>query len=501
MKNQTISENEGYFIYIRVSSTKQADGASLPAQRRIITEYALKNDLPIIKEFEEVESAAKQGRTAFNQMLIELELGHAKGVIFHKIDRGARDLGDWAKLLKLFKGNSVDVRFVAGDIDLSSRSGKLTANMLAVIAADYIENLSEEVKKGQQERLSSGLFPFSPPIGYLPSGPGKIKQIDPVQGKLIKKCFELYGTGEWTIKNLTVHLANLGLNTTRGHRLDKNGLSRLLKNPFYMGMMKVRGKIYIGNHEKLVSPKLFDKVQEILKRKQHKQSYRHYYLFKGILKCGYCGRNLRCVFAKHKYHYYYCLGKDCPMRCVSESKIEEYILNRFLEVEFTDNEVAEFREALKNSKKMTFEYAEDNIKGKKLTLEQTRLKLDKLIDLYLDSKIEEKEIEQKREKFLFQIKTLEHEISSFDKSKDKTYTKLEELGKLLKSPIESYKLASPDKKRRLVKSMMENFRLTLNNLDVDWKIPFDTIANREKDSWGGADGTRTRNLFRDRESL
>src|SRR3989344_7333891 len=100
MKNETIAENEGYFIYIRVSSTKQSDGASLPAQKRIITEYALKHGLTIIKEFREVESAAKQGRTAFNKMLIELEHGHAKGVIFHKIDRGARDLGDWAKLLK-----------------------------------------------------------------------------------------------------------------------------------------------------------------------------------------------------------------------------------------------------------------------------------------------------------------------------------------------------------------------------------------------------------------
>ena len=485
MKNQTIAENEGYFIYIRVSSTKQADGASLPAQRRIITEYALKHELTIIKEFQEVESAAKQGRTAFNKMLIELERGQAKGVIFHKIDRGARDLGDWAKLLKLFKMNGVDVRFVAGDIDLNSRSGKLTANMLAVLAADYIENLSEEVKKGQHERLELGSFPFSPPIGYLPSGPDKIKQVDPIQGKLIKKCFELYGTGEWTIRNMAIHMANLGLKTTRGHQLDKNGLSRLLRNPFYVGIMKVKSRSYPGNHDKLVSPKLFERVQQILQRKQHKQSYRHYYLFKGLLKCGYCGRTLRCVFAKKKYHYYYCLQNDCPMRCVNEKKIEEYVLNRFLEIEFSDKETESFREALKQSKQMTNEYAENNIKGKKLALEQERLRLDKLIDLYLDGKIEEKEIEPKKEKTLFKIKNLEHEIASFEKSKGKNYDKLEELGKLLKSPIKSYNSALPDKKRRLVKSMLENFRLSLNNLDVDWKIPFDIVAKRGKDSLGG----------------
>ena len=189
------------------------------------------------------------------------------------------------------------------------------------------------------------------------------------------------------------------------------------------------------------------------------------------------------------------------MRCVNEKKVEEYVLNRFLEIEFTDKETEAFRETLKQSKQMTNEHAENNIKGKKLALEQARLRLDKLIDLYLDGKIEEKEIEPKKEKTLFQIKNLEHEIASFEKSKGKNYERLEELGKLLKSPIESYKLASPDKKRRLVKSMLENFRLTPEKLDVDWKIPFDTIANRGKNTWGGPDGTRTRNLARDRGAI
>ena len=189
------------------------------------------------------------------------------------------------------------------------------------------------------------------------------------------------------------------------------------------------------------------------------------------------------------------------MRCVNEGKVEEYVLNRLSEIEFTDQEVEAFRDALKNSKKMTFEDAEQNIKGKRQILEFNQGKLNKLMDLYLNGKIGEDELEQKRAELIFQNKNLEHEISSFDKSKDRTFIKLQELGKLLKSPIESYKLASPDKKRRLVKSMMENFCLTPEKLDVDWKIPFDTIANRGKNTWGGPDGTRTRNLARDRGAI
>ena len=75
------------FGYIRVSTQKQGEGVSLEAQKDAITAFASRNDLTVIRWFEEKETAAKSGRPVFNQMMRLLREGKAKGLIMHKIDR------------------------------------------------------------------------------------------------------------------------------------------------------------------------------------------------------------------------------------------------------------------------------------------------------------------------------------------------------------------------------------------------------------------------------
>lgn len=497
----TLARSRGYFAYIRVSSSKQEDGASLPAQRRIIQEYATREKLTIIKEFAEIESAAKQGRTQFTKMLVELKAGRADGVIFHKIDRGARNLKDWAELKEIFQIKKIDVRFAAGGIDLHTPAGSLTGDIMAALASHYIVNLIEEVKKGQKERLESGLYPFGPPIGYLPAGPGKPKIIDPVQGPLVKKCFEIYSSGAWTVRDLVPHMNKLGLKTSRGNRLEKNAIRALLINPFYMGILRVKDKTYKGIHKPLISPYLFKKVQDVLAGKRHKQVYSHSYIFKNMLGCGYCKKTLRCVFAKKRYHYYYCRDKTCEMRCVSEEKVEKYIGAYLEAIAFNNEELESFKAAVKDARKMTWEYTEKQVGGLNLKLNETKSRLEKLLDLMLEGRVTEEEYEQKKTKLIFEVKELESQVAQYGKVDDKTFQQLEKLGKLLKNPYLAYKLASPEKRRQLVSSLLENFLLTPEKLLATWKIPFDTVANRAKSTSSGADGTRTRNLIRDRDAI
>src|SRR3546814_296865 len=87
-----------YFAYVRVSTAKQEQGASLSAQREAIERYAALHGLRIGEWFEEVQTAAKAGRRVFGSMIRRLARGSAAGVILHKIDRGARNLRDWADL-------------------------------------------------------------------------------------------------------------------------------------------------------------------------------------------------------------------------------------------------------------------------------------------------------------------------------------------------------------------------------------------------------------------
>src|SRR5689334_12578094 len=91
-----------YFAYIRVSTVKQGEhGSSLQEQRDSIKAFAVRNGLHIASWFEERETAAKIGRREFSRMLIALKNDKASGVIFHKIDRSARNLKDWSTIQDL----------------------------------------------------------------------------------------------------------------------------------------------------------------------------------------------------------------------------------------------------------------------------------------------------------------------------------------------------------------------------------------------------------------
>lgn len=133
-----------YFAYTRVSTRRQRQyGVSLDEQQLAIAAYAEARGLRISKWFEERETAARTGRPQFKHMVRQLLAGRAHGLIIHKIDRGARNLRDWAEIGDLID-LGIDVRFAHDDLRLDSRGARLAADIQAVVAADYVRNLREE---------------------------------------------------------------------------------------------------------------------------------------------------------------------------------------------------------------------------------------------------------------------------------------------------------------------------------------------------------------------
>src|SRR5712664_3111453 len=191
-----------FFSYIRVSTARQGEhGVSLKEQQDAILRYAQKNSLQIARSFEERETAAKRGRPIFSQMIRSLRHGEAQGVLIRKIDRGARNLKDWADLGDLID-TGVEVHFANESLDLNTRGGRLSADIQAVVAADYIRNLREETKKGIYGRLKQGIYPLAAPVGYLDRGGGNPKEIDPAKAPLILLAFHLYASGSYSLPHL-----------------------------------------------------------------------------------------------------------------------------------------------------------------------------------------------------------------------------------------------------------------------------------------------------------
>ena len=154
-------------IYARVSSKEQEkEGFSIPAQLKLLKEYAAAQGFSVAQEYVDVETAKQTGRAAFGEMVAYLKAHPAVRVMLvEKTDRLYRNLKDWVTVDEL----DVEIHFPKEGVVLSreSRSSeKFMHGIKVLMAKNYIDNLSEEARKGMQEKAEQGIWPTVAPLGY-----------------------------------------------------------------------------------------------------------------------------------------------------------------------------------------------------------------------------------------------------------------------------------------------------------------------------------------------
>jgi site-specific DNA recombinase len=148
-------------LYARVSSKDQAkEGFSIPAQLRLLRDYATSKGFVIVQEFTDVETAKASGRTNFGQMLAYLQKhpGTCRTILVEKTDRLYRNVKDYATIDEF----DVEVHFVKDNeiISRASRSNEQFVHGIKVLMArNYSENLGEETVKGMTEKACAGSYP------------------------------------------------------------------------------------------------------------------------------------------------------------------------------------------------------------------------------------------------------------------------------------------------------------------------------------------------------
>ena len=485
------SSMKHFFAYIRVSTIKQGErGSSLQEQRSAIESYARRHDLIITEWFEEKETAAKRGRRLFTQMLAALEAAKADGVIMHKIDRSARNLRDWSDLGELID-RGIIVHFAHESVDLNSRGGRLSADIQAVVAADYIRNLRDEVRKGFFGRLKQGLYPLPAPIGYLDRGRGLPKEQDPISAPLVRAAFELYATSGFSLLELSHELHRRGLRTRRGKKLSDSSLSNLLNNTFYMGLIGIRttGQVFQGIHAPLISKELFDRVQALLDGRSPNNSRRHAFVFQRLLRCQHCGYHLNAEHQKG-HTYYRCHTRACPKTCLREEAVEIAIRNELEALSLRDNEAESLRGMALALRSEWAAKRDEEKESLQLNLVRTDERLARLTDALLDGLIDQELFEHRKRALLLDRRALRDRLEGLTSAHQMASIKLTEFLELAKKAPLSYQLGNLYEKRDLVRSITSNLKIDRKNVVIELRKPFAAIKNREKvsdggPSWGG----------------
>src|SRR5918995_1064446 len=225
-------------MYARVSSKEQEkEGFSIPAQLKLLKEYAAANDLTVVQEYVDVETAKQTGRAAFGEMVAYLKARPSVRVMLvEKTDRLYRNLKDWVTVDEL----DVEIHLVKEGVVLSreSRSSeKFMHGIKVLMAKNYIDNLSEEARKGMQEKAEQGIWPTKCPLGYRNiTGPDgkKVIATDPAIAPLIAKLFEWYARGDVSLKEAARKAHASGLVYPRsGAKVPVSTVHTILRQPLY----------------------------------------------------------------------------------------------------------------------------------------------------------------------------------------------------------------------------------------------------------------------------
>lgn len=413
-------------------------------------------------------------------MLKGLRKGTAAGVIMHKIDRSARNLKDWADLGELID-RGVAVHFANESIDLQSRGGRLSADIQAVIASDFIRNLREETKKGLYGRLKQGFYPLRAPIGYLDNGSAKRKTIDPVRGPLVQKAFELYGTGQWSLPTLVEELYRRGLRNVNGGKVTIPGLHTLLRNPFYIGIMRIRasGETYQGNHEALISKNLFDRVQDILHGRVGTRVHVHDFPFRRFIRCAACGNALIGELQKGRV-YYRCHTKACVKTSVREDDIASLLDEKLRALVFNDAEKAEMLARIGELKASWVEHREQEMQSLTLQIDQLTERLNRTTDAYLEGVLDREAFEERKAALVTERRALTDRRADYEANRASVPDELRKFVELAGAAYSLYCGAITTKKRRLLRTVMSNCTIDQKRLDITWQNPFRFVAEREK---------------------
>jgi DNA invertase Pin-like site-specific DNA recombinase len=271
MKNNDIKA----VLYCRVSTKEQEEtGYSLPSQEKLLSEYSARKGFYVAKVFSVAESASgTKQRKIFAEMMTYMAKHKIKNLVVEKVDRLTRNLkeavvaNDW-----IDEDDERKLHFVKQNLIIHKNAKsdeKFRWDIEIVLAKKYIANLSEEVKKGQAEKLSQGWLPTKPPLGYKTIGDKghKTHIIDLAIAPHLRKMFELYATGNYSIIRLEDELYKEGLRSSNGNKILQSRIYELLQDPFYYGKIRWNDELYQGKQEKLITEDLFEKVQAVLKRR------------------------------------------------------------------------------------------------------------------------------------------------------------------------------------------------------------------------------------------
>ena len=410
-----------YFLYAR-KSTEDDDKQvmSIPAQLVELREFASRENLEILEEFQESKSAKSPGREVFGEMMMRIEKMGGVGILAWHPDRLARNSVDGGRIIYAVDTSKiVSLRFPTFWFEPTPQ-GLFMLQVAFGQSKYYSDNLKQNVERGMRQKLRRGEWLTKAPFGYVNNPTTRNIEPDPVKSKIIVRAFGEYLKGSHTLVSLSHFLADHGVAQKSGTPLGKASVKRILTNRAYLGFTLHHGEYFPGSFAPILSPTLFEAVQKILVERGHPRHSKisHNFPFTGLFRCGECGSMITAQWCTGKmggrYRYYRCTKKKG--KC-SQGYLQEDTLALQVKEQLQSVSLPEAWADYMLKKVDVFEHEEIHASGNrlgqmKIDLKTLEAKLDALVDLYLNQDIEREIYLTKKDALMRQKISLQAKSSS-----------------------------------------------------------------------------------------
>jgi site-specific DNA recombinase len=409
-----------FFLYARKSTdVEDKQVLSIEAQITELREFAKRESLEIVEELVEKQSAKIPGRPIFNEMFVRIEKGEANGILAWHPDRLARNSVDGGKIIYLLDtGGLAGLKFPQFWYE-NTAQGKFMLNIAFGQSKYYVDNLSENTKRGLRQKVRRGEYPGLAPVGYQNDPRTKTVVVDKKRSVLIRKAFELYAENNSRFEDISNFLAQHGITTSGGKKLHRDRISFILSNPFYYGHFRYSGEVHEGKHQPVVSKKIFDKVQEVMKQRgKPKTKGKVEKPFVGLLHCDECNRMITAEIQKG-HTYYRCTKKNiiCGQPYIREEELDRQLSSLLQKFSLRPDWAAQMNKMLEKDKKESAQSATAFVQESETKVKTITVKLQRLLDGYLEQDIEREVYLEKKRNFMSEKKSLEEQIINFEQKR------------------------------------------------------------------------------------
>ena len=493
---------EKAIIYARVSSEEQAKhGFSIENQKNVCIEFAQKNGYIVDKVFVDEGKSAKNLERPEIQELMDYcskKKNHINAVIIWRLDRISRNTTDYHGVLRpLFERKGIKL-LSATEANVDTIEGDLMRNIGMSFAEYERKIIGFRTIAGLRQKASQGEYPHQAPVGYkniTREDGSKAIAIDEKNAFYVKRAFEMYDSGMYSLRSLTNKLYEDGFRTKKGKKVAKTTIEYMLKNIIYIGVFKFEDKIYENaKHKPIISKELFYRVQERLIDPNKTRKHNIDFAYTGLIRCEHCGCLLTAELKKGKYIYYHCTGNkggNCKRDYINETKIDKAIAE-VLKLIIIPMEV---RQRIANGLKILHDKKNGYSKEVKANLQKQITTLENRIEhafeLKLDGTITHEFWKKQNDKWQTEKDKMYIQLEEINKLDKQFYEQADTLLKFTDNAYEYYHKGTIAQRRKILEIISEKITYKDKTFNLILKPIFQTIAENQYNLRSNLDNNRT----------